>query len=355
MVHDQLGEGRRAVLGGALGQVDQDTLHGLVRRRHVGQRPVALDHRLAGGAFGAAVRQGIDRGARHLAVATRIRVQRDEQVGIGGARDAHAGRQVDEAVGIARHDDLIAAGALQRVAQRLGRGQVAVLFQRRAAVRAGVLAAVAGVDDDDLLGMGARRRGLDGGRGLVLRLAADRGQQVGGGVRRRAVGRHQVDDVAIDGNAVGRRQQEAAIDAGGRGIVDAQVDTAGQAFQLPAGNQPLPRPAHRLVELHVRQGDDRAPAVAVARQQLAGGGLIEFDDDPGLGGVAAQAHARHIAGGLVGGKRRLASHGRQTHQSRTRGKTYAPHLTHSSHSFQLSDHYSQLHTPRVLLILSDAL
>jgi hypothetical protein len=145
------GEGGRAVLGGALGQVEQDLADRAIAARQIGlhQPVVLLEHPRH--ALGALFRQGVDAGAAGRGVGSRIGVQRDEQVGVGPAGDLHAGFQRHEGVGLAGHDHGVAAGLLQLGLQRLGGGQGDVLLGGVGARRAGILAAVAGVDDDDLL------------------------------------------------------------------------------------------------------------------------------------------------------------------------------------------------------------
>ena len=80
---------------------------------------------------------------------TGIGMQRDEQVGVDLVGDGGPLLEGDERIVVAGHDHLAAELLLEARGEGLGHRQGHVLFQRTAgADRSGVLAAVAGVDDD---------------------------------------------------------------------------------------------------------------------------------------------------------------------------------------------------------------
>ena len=138
--------------------------------------------------------------------------------------DLHALLQRDELVGVPRHHHLIVAGAQQGGAQFTGGFEGEILLGRPLGRRAGILSAVAGVDHDDPRDV--RGRSLDGESGLRLRGLRDRRRRRRRGAGRlgrsrgAARGRGEINDIAIDRDAVVRRQQEAALHHPGRGERD---------------------------------------------------------------------------------------------------------------------------------------
>ena len=138
---------------------------------------------------GGAIRHGIDRRALHLvAVAGQgVGVDRDEKRGVEPARDAHALAERHECVVLAGQDDLVMVAGAQFGRQNLGEIEHDEFLDGVvAAQRAGVDAAVAGIDHDHglLRGAEARRGGAAarrvgrGGPGLLF------GAGAGGGLER---------------------------------------------------------------------------------------------------------------------------------------------------------------------------
>ena len=127
-------------------------------------------------------------------------------------------------------------------------------------------------------------------RGVALGSATARRPALPG--RRRAPG-CQVDHVAIDGDAVGRRQQEAAAHL--RGLGQRQAARARRRRRCPPPARtpaPAPRPCMIAADGDAGQGEHhRAVGARAVGDQPALGRLAEFDHDAGAGRVAAKANA----------------------------------------------------------------
>ena len=124
---------------------------------------------------GGAIRHGVDRRALHLVAVARqgVGVDRDEKRGIEPARDAHALAERHEGVVLAGQDDLVMVAGAQFGRQNLGEIEHDEFLDGVvAAQRAGVDAAVAGIDHDHGLLRGGRGRGAAGWTGAGVSSAA---------------------------------------------------------------------------------------------------------------------------------------------------------------------------------------
>ena len=109
-----------------------------------------------------------------------IGVQRQEQIGLGGLGARHALAQGDEAVGRPRQHHAIAAAGLQLALQFAGdRHDHDLLLGAADTQRAGIPAAMAGVEEDQL-GLGRRRRLGDGLLGRLIGPGRGRAKAKGG-------------------------------------------------------------------------------------------------------------------------------------------------------------------------------
>ncbi len=143
--------------------------------------------------------------------------------------------------------------------------------------RPGILAAVAGVDDDDLAS--------------VDRQAGDRGQlrALGGGRRcGRGPAGGQVDDIAVGRHAVGGRQEEAAHHRRGPGQGNLQSGRVAVRVDAPGAHKPLPVPGHGGRDIQALELEPEAQRAPI-RQALALGGAVQLYDDAGLALVSAEA------------------------------------------------------------------
>ena len=163
-----LGELDRLVVGVALRQVDQDLGHDVLLigqidpGQDIGTVLLACKPRrlVVRGLLG----QRVDRGAAHVGrLDQAVGVQRQEQLALALAGHLQAIAQAHDAIGVARHDHRVAAGRLELAAQLEGHREHDVLLVGAVgADRAGIDAAMAGIDHDDPLA-GRRRRCFGGG------------------------------------------------------------------------------------------------------------------------------------------------------------------------------------------------
>ncbi len=235
------------------------------------------------------VRERVDRGAADARIASGVGMQRNEQVRVGPAGDLHPVLQRHEAIARTGQHHHITAVALQPALQRPGGGQSQVLLMHPRAHGAGILAAMAGVDDDDLAGMDGERSDL---RELGRRRDGRKGWRADGG---------QVDHIAVGGHAVRRGQQEAADDGHRPGQRHLQLGRVALAVDVPGAHQPLPFAADRRG--HVQALQLQAQLQQPGRgQAMALGGPAHLDDDAGLALVAAEADLDDRGGGRVPGR-----------------------------------------------------
>jgi hypothetical protein len=117
-------------------------------------------------------------------------------------------------------------------------------------------------------------------------------------VRRRASQRvrRDVDDVAIVVDPVGGRQQEAPLYVGAGRQVHLQPRAAGRLIDQPALDQPLAGPLQFVERARSIQHQDGA-AIRAIGNQLAGGRLVEVEDNAGLLGVAPETDLHQTDGG----------------------------------------------------------
>ncbi len=195
------------------------------------------------------------------------------------AGDLHPVLQGNETVARAGQHHLVAAIALQPPAQRLGGGKSQVLLVHAWAQGPGILAPMAGVDDDHLASVHRRDGDLGkaGGKGPG-RQSRGRGRAAGG----------QVDDVAITGLAVGGGEQETADDVHRPGQGDLQARGAAVGVHAPRADQALPLPAKTNGNVQALQLQAQAQRTD-ALQPPPFGGAVHLDDDAGLALVAAEA------------------------------------------------------------------
>ena len=276
----------RAVLGGALGHVQQDAVHrGVAARQVQAAVPVFAAGELAHGPTRALFGQGVDGCAARGRIGPGVGMQADEQVGVGLPGDGHAAIQGDIGVTFPRQPHPIPAGALQLLLEGQGGGQGDGALTGFGPVGTRIAAAVAGVDEDE------------GPFGRPLGAARRRGRNPARTRRRGAACGLEVDHIAEMGDAVAGRQQEAALDLGaGRQV---QLDPRGgaRAGHPPAAHQPRAGTGQAAAGRRNARQRHHHPTVVAGLNHLAARGPVQIEHHAGMFSVAAEANAQHLAHG----------------------------------------------------------
>ena len=276
----------RAVLGGALGHVEQDAVdRGVATRQVQAAVPIFAAGELAHGPAGTLFGQGVDRSAARGRVCAGIGVQGNEQIGVGLTGDGHAPVQGDIGVAFPGQAHPIPPRALQLLLQGQGGGQGDGALAGFSPVSARIATAVSGVDEDE------------GPFGRPLGAARRCGRNAAGARRRRAARGLQVDHITEMGDAVAGRQQEAAFDLGaGRQV---QLDPRGgaRAGHPPAAHQPRARACQTPAGRSDACQRHHHPTVVAGLNHLAARGPVQIEHHAGMFSVAAETDAQHLAHG----------------------------------------------------------
>jgi len=291
------------VLGHALAQIDQDARDRLALMVKIDAGDdvgaVLLCRQRRRLAVGRAFRQGVDRTAPDLRIANRIGMQRNEQVGAGALRDPDPVAQPNEHVAVSDHHHPVASRPAELAAQFARLRQRNVLFpDAAAAVRAGIDAAMAGIDRDQRAAIGRRR---------LARHRLRRGHHGGGPPGGRAAGPEpgRADRLQIDHQAIGppvhRRQQESLGDRHRARHVDHHAGIAGLEQPQPiALDQPAARHRFRVdTPRHLGQIDDHAIGIG-QREYVEFDRLGQVEHETGPGRRIAHARRFHQRRGARG-------------------------------------------------------
>ena len=244
-----------------------------------------------------------------------VGVHRHEQLGQVALGEFAALVELDEHVGVARHQHLVAPGGGELVAQHEAERQHHVLLHGAVSLRSGVLATVPGVEDDDRLVHAERARLRRHGRARHRRLQAAGAERSGAGLHQGASGigklgvhhgfgwhdlEHEVcplavlsllDDGLLDDHRAGDIDDDARLAGSGQAAAE-RFDKAGCPFTGVRGQ--LEHDVWQLDEHPVRVGE---------RENLELDVAIQADDESSAGPVAFGCSFRCGRGGFRGLRR----------------------------------------------------